>query len=712
MPDYYPLIAKAVSGLDKSTGESRRALYDRARTALLGQLRSLEPAWSEPDITRERLALEEVIRKVEGEAVRRSGSGALPMRPEPGRERLQGPPTEEQLPQAVSPGEMRSAVPSFATSVKAASEPPQAEKPRNRPQHGSALSRETPRANWLRRLFGGVPSAKVSSDAVAEAEPLSNPTGRERKNVLADLTAEDGELLSQHWFVLLDGKRIGPITWKALTKAAKDGVIAAETNIWRSGWTKWYPARRVLGLLNETPSEPEPENLAGRQVEIKSKKPEKDRRDRGNDALLELARLIGQSDPFAPAQPGAEQDTRRLEAEERLRREQEAKRLEAEERLRREQEAKRLEEEERLRREQEAKRLEEEERLRREQEARRLEEEERLRREQEAKRLEEEERLRREQEAKRLEEEERLRREQEAKRQEVEKIRRQPAPEALDNILQVISFERGPGKNIRIKPGTEFPLHLPLPLSEKDHSDRLAACRSLAEDLKQELSQKQFELLSDYRDCIVRYLAALPCNSDPEYNFLPADNAARILRALFALEASTLGRSIHAKLSIFLQNHQGIRVFYPSLRRFYEDVRNGRTEEPLSLDAMMKFVAGINECTPDVFDPSVMSAFEGGSTPLPHIAAVPYDNLSTKNDPTQLGPPPDPLGEIDPQKSHDFTFASMANSLWRVLSLGKKVGDTIEGWEKAFNSLKGPFETIADWLIRFYDGGGPPTKQS
>jgi hypothetical protein len=67
MADYYPLIAKAVSGLEKSTGEARRALYDRARAALLAQLRGVEPALSEPDITRERLALEEAIRKVEGE---------------------------------------------------------------------------------------------------------------------------------------------------------------------------------------------------------------------------------------------------------------------------------------------------------------------------------------------------------------------------------------------------------------------------------------------------------------------------------------------------------------------------------------------------------------------------------------------------------------------------------------------------------------------
>ena len=34
MADYYPLIARAVAGLDKNTGDARRALYERARAAL------------------------------------------------------------------------------------------------------------------------------------------------------------------------------------------------------------------------------------------------------------------------------------------------------------------------------------------------------------------------------------------------------------------------------------------------------------------------------------------------------------------------------------------------------------------------------------------------------------------------------------------------------------------------------------------------------
>jgi len=73
MADYYPLIARAIAGLDPSApGESRRALYERARSALIAQLRSVQPPLSESEITRERLSLEEAVRKVESEAAQRA----------------------------------------------------------------------------------------------------------------------------------------------------------------------------------------------------------------------------------------------------------------------------------------------------------------------------------------------------------------------------------------------------------------------------------------------------------------------------------------------------------------------------------------------------------------------------------------------------------------------------------------------------------------
>src|SRR4051795_5370826 len=78
MADYHPLIARAVAGLDKNSGENRRALYERARTALVAQLRGVQPALDESEITRERLALEEAIRKVEAEAARHARETARP----------------------------------------------------------------------------------------------------------------------------------------------------------------------------------------------------------------------------------------------------------------------------------------------------------------------------------------------------------------------------------------------------------------------------------------------------------------------------------------------------------------------------------------------------------------------------------------------------------------------------------------------------------
>lgn len=77
MADYYPLINKAVAGLDPNApGESRRAVYERARAALSAQLRTINPPFSKAEITRERLALEEAVRRVEEETSQRARDDA------------------------------------------------------------------------------------------------------------------------------------------------------------------------------------------------------------------------------------------------------------------------------------------------------------------------------------------------------------------------------------------------------------------------------------------------------------------------------------------------------------------------------------------------------------------------------------------------------------------------------------------------------------
>lgn len=66
MTDYVRILSRAVA--DKAGYEDRRGVYERARQALVAQLRNLDPPLPEGDITKQRLALETAIREVEVQA--------------------------------------------------------------------------------------------------------------------------------------------------------------------------------------------------------------------------------------------------------------------------------------------------------------------------------------------------------------------------------------------------------------------------------------------------------------------------------------------------------------------------------------------------------------------------------------------------------------------------------------------------------------------
>lgn len=73
MVDYYPLIAKAIAGLEfDAPGESRLTIYERARVALAAELRRINPPLTEAEIARERQALEKAVRTAEAEATQRA----------------------------------------------------------------------------------------------------------------------------------------------------------------------------------------------------------------------------------------------------------------------------------------------------------------------------------------------------------------------------------------------------------------------------------------------------------------------------------------------------------------------------------------------------------------------------------------------------------------------------------------------------------------
>jgi hypothetical protein len=70
MGDYCTIMAKAVGALDPNTGDARQRLYERARAALLAELRSAYPAPDLSDIMAAQMLLELAIGEVEADAQR------------------------------------------------------------------------------------------------------------------------------------------------------------------------------------------------------------------------------------------------------------------------------------------------------------------------------------------------------------------------------------------------------------------------------------------------------------------------------------------------------------------------------------------------------------------------------------------------------------------------------------------------------------------
>jgi hypothetical protein len=172
MADYHPLIARAVAGLEKNTGEERRALYERARKALVTQLRGVVPALSEADITRERLALEEAIRKVEAEAARQPRETAR-SEPQPSQRREAG---KEEAPQRREA--RRDEAPQSPPSPQPQREVPTPPPPPNR------ASAEPARAA---AQTGPAPSGPSAARAQPAAERSPDQSAKAVRNVAAEI---------------------------------------------------------------------------------------------------------------------------------------------------------------------------------------------------------------------------------------------------------------------------------------------------------------------------------------------------------------------------------------------------------------------------------------------------------------------------------------------------------------------------------------------
>jgi hypothetical protein len=114
-----------------------------------------------------------------------------------------------------------------------------------------------------------------------------------------------------------------------------------------------------------------------------------------------------------------------------------------------------------------------------------------------------------------------------------------------------------------------------------------------------------------------------------------------------------------------------------------------------------------------VFDVSVADAIEE-SAETPYSAGQPKAASKSQLDVNQPTPPRDPLGEIDPQRSRDYTFAGAVNGVWKTFLQGEKLHKAVEGWKAAGDTLYPPVSQIIGWLRQFLSSGDgmPPMPPS
>ncbi|MGE5369005.1 MAG: hypothetical protein ACM3PD_05320 [Chloroflexota bacterium] len=170
MADYYSLISRAISALPGQTPDARQGVYERARKALVNQLRSIQPPVADADIAAESRALEEAITRLELELAKSNVRGAQSPAPKP----------TSTTPAARSNGAQKpaaAAAPPHQPAPTGAAEPPEA-------PAGSESQAETRSAEeaWRDTLADTAPNGN-GRDSQRPAAPLPRPPRSQRTPV-------------------------------------------------------------------------------------------------------------------------------------------------------------------------------------------------------------------------------------------------------------------------------------------------------------------------------------------------------------------------------------------------------------------------------------------------------------------------------------------------------------------------------------------------
>ena len=188
MADYYPLLARALDALPDRSPAMRKAVYERARAALIGQLRSLDPPLAEEDIAVERTALDGAIDRLE------ATYAPPPPPPEPA---VEAPPEPEPIPEPAPPpapdeslfeAEPPKAAPGLPPAAPADFGLPKPPEPRRREGPPLAIA---PRRG--KETAGPAENATAKPLPASDAAPAQPPVGEESEAGALRLDAGNGQ---------------------------------------------------------------------------------------------------------------------------------------------------------------------------------------------------------------------------------------------------------------------------------------------------------------------------------------------------------------------------------------------------------------------------------------------------------------------------------------------------------------------------------------
>lgn len=269
----------------------------------------------------------------------------------------------------------------------------------------------------------------------------------------------------------------------------------------------------------------------------------------------------------------------------------------------------------------------------------------------------------------------------------------------LEGVSSPIAIMQRPDGRIGADAGMFALPELPPLITREDLAQILAACRSRAEKLLSETTAPTFNGRPDYAIAIAAYLEWLPATPETG-NILLADGEARVLNKLFTADERVLATGFATRLSVFLEDHIGLRSYYEEVERHYQAVRTGRLATPIQRDAVEGIKQTVHDHTPEVFDESVAPVVDETAKPVPEPAPLPPEDRPPP-DPNRPKPPRDPIADPDPQKSRSYIFAAAANRIWELLVKGKDASAGLDGWRKAYEQMRPHMEPIIAWLRTF-----------